>query len=161
MSMTCCFSGHRNIPANIMSEVVAATQNAIREHYKMGVRTFKAGGALGFDTIGALLVLNLKNEFPDMRLHLELIAPGQENGWSEHEISLFNSIKARADSVRYASQTYTRGAIFSRNRNLVDGSEYIICYLKNSKGGTAYTVDYAKKKGLIITNIANGGNNVQ
>ena len=161
MAKICCFSGHRSIPDDIMSEVVSLTQSAIREHYKMGVRTFKAGGALGFDTIGALLVLTLKNECPDMRLELELIAEGQEKGWSEHEISLYRSIIDRADSVRYASPTYTRGAIFSRNRNLVDGSDYIICYLKESKGGTAYTVDYARKKGLIITNIANGGKDAQ
>ncbi len=161
MQKICCFSGHRDIPDEIMFDVTSRTQAAIREHYAMGVRTFKAGGALGFDTIAALLVLNLKSELPDIRLELELISPDQAKGWSEHQVKLFNSIAERADSVRYASASYSTPAIFARNRALVDGSDHIICYLQKSGGGTAYTVKYAVKKGLSITNIANGGNYAQ
>ena len=42
-----------------------------------------------------------------------------------------------------------------RNRHLVDHSGTCICYLTRSTGGTAYTVDYARKKGLRIINVAN------
>ena len=41
-----------------------------------------------------------------------------------------------------------------RNRHLVDNSSACIAYLTESKGGTAYTVDYADKHDLTIFNIA-------
>jgi uncharacterized membrane protein len=36
----------------------------------------------------------------------------------------------------------------------VDNSSVCICYLTESTGGTAYTVDYAKKAGIRVINIA-------
>ena len=40
-----------------------------------------------------------------------------------------------------------------RNRHLVDNSSVCVCYLNKENGGTAYTVDYAGKKGLEIINL--------
>ena len=45
-------------------------------------------------------------------------------------------------------------ACIARNRHLVDHSGTCICYLTRSAGGPAYTVDYARKKGLRIINLA-------
>ena len=44
--------------------------------------------------------------------------------------------------------------MFKRNRHLIDNSSLCICYLTKNSGGTAFTVNYALKKGLIITNVA-------
>ena len=41
-----------------------------------------------------------------------------------------------------------------RNRALVDRSAFCICYLRTQTGGTAYTVRYAREKGLKIWNLA-------
>lgn len=54
----------------------------------------------------------------------------------------------------YTSEEYTRGCMHKRNRHLVDNSSACIAYLTESKGGTAYTVDYAAKHGLTVFNIA-------
>ena len=45
-------------------------------------------------------------------------------------------------------------AMLKRNRHLVDNSSVCICYLTESTGGTAYTVEYARKSGLTIVNLA-------
>ena len=37
---------------------------------------------------------------------------------------------------------------------MVDNSTYCICYLVSQTGGTAHTVDYARKHNLNIINIA-------
>ena len=42
---------------------------------------------------------------------------------------------------------YTDDRMLARNRNLVDGSAYLICYLREPRGGTAYTVRYAREQG--------------
>lgn len=44
--------------------------------------------------------------------------------------------------------------MFKRNRHLVDNSSVCICYQTKETGGTAYTVEYARKHGLRIINLA-------
>lgn len=60
----------------------------------------------------------------------------------------------KADKVVYTSQEYTRGCMHKRNRHLVDNSSACISYLTENKGGTFYTVNYAKSKGVEVINIA-------
>ncbi len=58
-------------------------------------------------------------------------------------------------SSRSKWETLPEGrCIVKRNRHLVDYSSACICYLNKSTGGTAYTVEYAKKRGLQIINLA-------
>jgi len=78
----------------------------------------------------------------------------QTRGWPAEDVEEYERIKAQADKVVYTSQVYTRGCMFKRNRHLVDNSSVCICYKTKDSGGTAYTVKYAEKKGLVIINIA-------
>ena len=55
--------------------------------------------------------------------------------------------------VRYTSVEYTRGCMHKRNRHLVDHSGVCVAYLTESRGGTAYTVDYARKNGVPVINL--------
>ena len=52
------------------------------------------------------------------------------------------------------SRQYTRGCMHERNRHLVDNSSVCVCYLNRESGGTAYTVRYARERGLEIINLA-------
>ena len=88
---------------------------------------YGAGGALGFDTLAAKTVL---------------------------DIMVYEDIKRRSDKIVYVSREYTPDCMHRRNRHLVDHSGTCICYLTRSTGGTAYTVDYARRKGLRIINLA-------
>lgn len=115
---------------------------------------FGAGGALGFDTIAAFAVLKLKERYPDIRLILVLPCFSQTRGWSQEDIEIYDDIKQKADKVVYTSQEYTRGCMHKRNRHLVDNSSACISYLTENKGGTFYTVNYAKSKGVEVINIA-------
>lgn len=66
----------------------------------------------------------------------------------------YERIKAQADKVVYMAQQYTPGCMHKRNRHLVDHSGVCVCYLTKESGGTAYTVNYAKRHGVEIINIA-------
>ena len=57
----------------------------------------------------------------------------------------------------YTSQAYTAGCMHKRNRHLVDNSSVCVCYLTKDSGGTAYTVRYARKRGLEVINLAASG----
>ena len=93
-----------------------------------------------------------RKQYPDVKLILVLPCLNQTKGWTKENVEIYEDIKRQADKVVYTSQEYTRGCMHKRNRHLVDNSSRCICYLTENKGGTFYTVNYAKAKGLKITN---------
>ena len=53
-----------------------------------------------------------------------------------------------------ASAAYFKNAIKIRNRRMVDRSQLVICYIDHNKGGAYTAVQYAKKIGREVVNIA-------
>ena len=151
---TACFTGHRNVPSEYAEALAENLRKTLIEQINRGYRNFEAGGALGFDTLAAQAVLELRNEYPDVKLILVLPCLSQTRGWSVEDVKIYESIKSRADSVIYTSQEYTRGCMHKRNRYLVDNSSLCICYLTECAGGTAYTVKYAQKNDVEIINLS-------
>lgn len=151
---TCCFTGHRNLSHEEKLKVAVRLREIIEEQIKAGIVFYGAGGARGFDTLAAQTVLKMKKEYPQLRLILVLPCEDQTRGWRSEDIAVYEDIKRRSDKVVYASREYTPDCMHKRNRHLVDHCGTCICYLTRSTGGTAYTVDYARKKGLRIINVA-------
>ena len=56
---TCCFTGHRAIPARALPALAEELEQTLRRLIGEGMRYFGAGGALGFDTLAAETVLRL------------------------------------------------------------------------------------------------------
>lgn len=153
-NQTCCFTGHRKIPLDQLESVTQRLRDAVIASIKDGYLYFGAGGALGFDTLAAQTVLNLKEDYPQIKLILVLPCKTQARGWKQEVIEEYNRILKAADKVVYTSQDYYSGCMHKRNRHLVDNSSLCICYLNSNTGGTAYTVDYAKSVGCRVSNIA-------
>lgn len=153
-NQTCCFTGHRKIPLDQLESVTQRLRDAVIASIKDGYLYFGAGGALGFDTLAAQTVLNLKKDYPQIKLILVLPCKTQARGWKQEVIEEYNRILKAADKVVYTSQDYYSGCMHKRNRHLVDNSSLCICYLNSNTGGTAYTVDYAKSVGCRVSNIA-------
>jgi len=151
--ITCCFTGHRTIPMGQLNYVKNLLNRTVEELIAKGYSVFAAGGALGFDTMAAQCVLNLKFKYPRIKLLLILPCLEQTKGWSEYDISVYEDIKNKADEVIYTSLNYTKGCMFKRNRALVDKSSVCIAYLTKKTGGTAYTAKYAVEKGLQLINL--------
>ncbi len=151
---SCCFTGHRSIDQNDYSAIKEKTKNIVISLIQKGVIEFYAGGALGFDTLAAETVLELKNDYPQIELILALPCPEQTKGWKEEDVKKYNYIKERAKKVVYTSNKFFHGCMHVRNRYLVDNSIFCVCYLIKDSGGTAYTVNYAKHNGLTVINTA-------
>lgn len=145
---TCCFTGHREISEKELVEVRAKTKEEITALIESGVICFVAGGATGFDTLAAEIVLEVKKLYPHVKLILVLPCANQDRGWGEEDRAKYNYIKSKADEVKILSQNYYRGCMHVRNRHMVDNSGYCICYQRKPTGGTAYTVNYAIKNNL-------------
>lgn len=77
---TVCFTGHRIIPPEKGIALSAQLQEEIKTLIQSGYRYFGAGGALGFDTIAEQAVLQLRHDFPQIRLILVLPCKDQTRG---------------------------------------------------------------------------------
>ena len=151
---TCCFTGHRQIPAEYLPTLSGKLREILISYIEKGYTYFGAGGALGFDTLAAQEVLNLRKQYQDIKLILVLPCRDQADRWKKEDQEDYERIKRAADKVVYTSDHYYSGCMHKRNRHLVDCSSLCICYLTNLTGGTAYTVDYARKMGCIVKNLA-------
>ena len=151
---TACFTGHRELPTENLPEISKRLEDTLLTLIEQGYCYFGAGGALGFDTLAAQTVLRLRERYPQIRPILVLPCLNQTRGWQQADVDIYEELKRRADKVTYTSESYFRGCMQKRNRHLVDNSSGCICYLTKPTGGTAYTVDYARRRGLRIINIA-------
>lgn len=150
ITKTCCFTGHREIPQSLRPALAAELEQTLRRLIAQGVVYYGAGGALGFDTLAAQTVLRLRRDFPQIRLILVLPCPEQTRGWRSEDVAEYQRILSAADKVVYVSDHYDRGCMHRRNRHLVDHSGTCVAYCTKSTGGTAYTVRYARSKGLPV-----------
>ena len=157
---TCCFTGHRKIPkerVNRLYEDVSLEVNWLISH---GIVEYYTGGALGFDTIAALAVLEVRNRNPGLKLNLALPCPEQAQNWKPQDQETYKYILNAADSVYYSSDHYHGGVMHLRNRFMVEHSSICVCYYDkslddgtNRLGGTLYTVNYARQLGLTLLNL--------
>ncbi len=155
---TCFFTGHRIIanesrPA-LRNRVKKLCIDLIKHH---NVTDFITGGALGFDTLAALVVLDLKKEYPHIKLHVYYPCTDQSLKWNANDKKVWESIKLMADDYKYISDMpYVAGCMQLRNKAMVNDSGYGIAYCTRSFGGTVSTIKYAQEKGrevIVISDI--------
>ena len=150
-----CFTGHRKLYHSI-TEIYKATKTAVVNLVEEGYCFFYVGGARGFDALAARVVLDLKQDYPQINLMLILPFQNQyehEADWSKEEIEEYHRLQEKASEVLILSEHYSRGIYFQRNRHLVDASSACVAYLVKPTGGTAYTVKYANKQGVQVINL--------
>ena len=78
------------------------------------------------------------------------VNPNNDSNWGviHPEYNENDITNKKADEIIVLSEEYTPYCMLKRNRFIVDNSSVLLAYLKEEKGGTKYTVDYAEKKDL-------------
>ncbi len=152
MKNICCFTGHRNIPSDKYDTILNQTKTEIEKLIKSGVKIFVCGGAIGFDLLCGELVTEFKKIY-DIKLIMAIPCRNQDKYYNNADKIRYNSLIADANKVVYVSEEYFNGCMHKRNRYMVDLSEYIIVYCTKNNGGSYYTKEYAKLKGLKIITI--------
>ena len=152
---TACFTGHRVLKEPYNS-IYQNTYQIVEKLITDGYAFFCTGGARGFDSLAADVIISLKEKYP--HIQLILILPFQnhyehEKTWTNTEIEQLETHKNKASRVIYTQEAYSRGCYYKRDRQLVDLSSVCIAYQYKSTGGTAYTTKYAIKNGLKVINI--------
>ncbi len=159
-----CFSGYRpkkfDFPLingnkqfeQLKSELKSLAIKLIKDGYK----TFYIGLAEGFDVIAGEILLQCEKEL-NLILDIQCVLPYLnffdtfEGDWGKRASKLIDE----TNSINIISMKYKQGVFYERNRFMVDNSKLLVCYYDGKKGGTKYTLDYAKKNNLYIINIAN------
>ena len=152
--MVCCFTGHRNIGDAHAKKMPELLDRVLESLIQNGYTTFRTGGAIGFDTIVALKVLEKREQYPTIRLELYLPCRDQTKGWNSVNRNAYQYVLSHADEVYYTRDTYEAGCMLERNRSMVQGSRCCVGYCLSEQGGSAYTLRYAKKHGLRVLNLA-------
>ncbi len=150
----CFFTGHRAIDSN-NKQLISYLREEILDKINSGITVFIAGGALGFDTLAAEQVIDIREDYTKIRLCLYLPCTDQDADWCEADCARFEKIKEQADEIRYITQRgYIRGCMKKRNRAMVVDADCGIAYYVKKSSGTAQTIKMAQEKGIDVINIA-------
>ena len=153
--MYCCFTGHRpeNIPwmkdeeSDRCKELKKILANTINQAICDGYTDFYCGMARGIDTFAAEILIETMKKNEKISLHAALPCPDQSASWTATEKQRFEKILSHASTRTIISPMYTDTCMLSRNRFMVDNSDRVIAVWNGFfRGGTAYTVRYAKKQ---------------
>ena len=150
---TCCFSGHRDISYTEIPYIKRTIRREIEELIENGVIYFGVGGARGFDTIVSKEIIKMKKKYSQIKLIIVLPCGDHNIKWKLKDKIQYFFIKKKADKIKVLSPKYYNRCMLVRNEHLVNNSSYLICYIRKSTGGTAYTLKYAEKKKLNIIKI--------
>ncbi len=151
---TCCFTGHRRLPAEKMQSIAKRLDAEIDRLIRLGVTDFLSGGALGFDQTAAAVIVAKRESGHDIRLIFALPCRNHDERWTHEQKRLWSALLLKADEIRYLSEEYSYGCMKKRNRYMVENSQYCVCALLYGRSGTAQTVRYARHRGLEVVNVA-------
>lgn len=158
-STTACFTGHRcqKLPWGVNENDVrclmmkSTLRSEIIKTINRGYRTFISGMDIGFDIICAETVLDLKEEYSDIKIIGALPCRTQDRKWCEKDRQRYKEILKKLDGVRCIYDEYIgEECIFERNKYMVSNSSLLIALFNEISDGTKSTIDYAREQGLEI-----------
>ena len=150
-----CFTGHRNV--KVTNGLITLLNETLIDLIENGAKDFYAGGALGWDTLCEQAVIDLREKYPQIKLHLILPCSPEEQTarWEHSQKEEYYKFLKIADTVEYTSDHYYDGCMKVRNARLVELADCCVCYYDNrSRNGTGQTVRMAKERGISVISLA-------
>lgn len=144
MPKTCCFSGYRKLNEKQKELAVIGLVGFIGLAIEQDYTHFISGFAEGVDLIAANIVI--KEKMQNKNLSLEAAIP--HKGRLQSKDDYFQELLQKCDKKTIIQDEYSKECFFKRNRYMVDNSDLLIAVWNGlQKGGTYYTIEYAKKQG--------------
>ena len=150
-----CFTGHRDLSCDIEDLKFRVCDALERMIKNAGITDFYNGGAIGWDILTAQTILQLREKYPHIKLHMILPCSPENQSckWSENQKQTYFSILKQADSIEQISEHYFNGCMKQRNARLIGLSDCCFCYWNgNLKSGTVQTIRMAQRKHIMIIN---------
>jgi uncharacterized phage-like protein YoqJ len=128
------------------------SQNSILAAVREGCRTFISGMACGVDIWAAEIVVRMKEQFPDLHLHLIAAIPyaGFDERWPEDWRERYRALLGLAEYVKVVEPFCSRAAYQKRNEWMVNHSARVIAVYNGQSGGTRNTIRYARKQNVPV-----------
>lgn len=150
MMISCTFAGHREVyGGGVEGRVLSVLEKLLEEDEAF---CFYVGGMGEFDAMGARAVRQLKQHYPEKKIQIYLVLPYMKQSVNENKRleTLYDEIiiPMELEGCHYKS------AIKKRNHWIVDRCSQMIYFIQRDFGGAYETYQYAKRKGLIIVNVA-------
>lgn len=159
--MNIAYSGHRpkKLPKefgyNLGNKYWSELKNIIKNDIKyLKPNNIYCGMALGFDSIVAEAVIELKKENYNINFIACIPFEGQENNWPENSKNKYKNYLQFADNIIILNKQYTKSCMFERNKYMIDNADILIAFTDTSDGGTGHAINLAKKKGIKIYKIS-------
>ena len=162
--MRVAFTGHRPEQLNFWRDELSKPGQALQDliwrevsiQEKAGADTFLCGAARGADIIcGEIILAEKQTTAPHLKLICAIPFREQADRWTFEWKHRYHALLKGADKIVQVCDEYQRGCFHIRNRYLVNNCDLLIAiYNGGDKGGTAYTVKYAKQQGkeIVILN---------
>lgn len=157
----CAMTGYRpeKLPLGgdeAREEIEAVKRRIFCEILRMtreGVSIFISGMARGVDMWAAETVLQIRDTLPDRHVQLWAAVPydRQAASWKAADRERYARILERADRIEYIGHAYYSGCFHKRNRWMVEHATHLLAVYDGRPGGTQYTVNYARERGLNMT----------
>ena len=133
---SCFFIGHRDAPESLRTAVRAAVERLI---HCEGVGDFYVGSRGSFDRMAAGAVLELMEEYPQVRLY-RVLAYLPAKGAEEVPPGFTGTVFPQGLTVP------RRFAIERANRAMVDDCDFLIAYAPFETGNARRVLDYARRR---------------
>lgn len=149
---TVAFFGHRYI--DNMFKVEELLEEQIRKliNEKEYV-DFIVGRNGEFDQCVSSTVLRVRKNYRDDNSALVLMLPYPTAEYMSNE-EYFHDYYTDVEISYAASKAHPKSAIQTRNREMVDRANLIICYVEHNEGGAWQTVQYAIRQEKTVINLA-------
>lgn len=106
-----------------------------------------------FDLLAASSIRRTVKQYGYGNTSLILVLPYMKAEYRDNEMSYldyYDEVEICADS----SEVHYKSAIQVRNRCMVDRSDLVVCCIQHKSGGAYSTMQYAKKQGKQVRNLA-------
>lgn len=150
---TVSFFGHRELPNmfTLEDKLMTILREIINTHEYV---EFLVGRDGDFDQLVASTAKAAIREYASGNASLILVLPYERAEYRDNK----DSFEGYYDEVQIcyeSSKAYPKGAIFERNKHMVDRSDLVLCAIDHKSGGAYKAVRYAKQQGKKVMNVQN------
>ena len=94
---TCCCTGHRDIPYGLETPLKSVLKEQVGLLLSKGVIYYGVGGAVGFDTLAAEALFELRTEYPQIKVILVYPFSGFDSRWQEEQRERYRVLLPKYD----------------------------------------------------------------
>lgn len=149
---TVSFFGHRDFYAHHKCEI--KLESILRELVNTKEYVdFLVGRNGEFDTFVSSVIRRTKKDVWDANSSLVLVLPYPTAEYTDNQ-QYFEEYYDEIEISEKASLSHFKSAMQVRNKEMVDRSDLVICYVEHNRGGAYQTIEYARKQNKRIINLA-------